>query len=250
MHRLCSVVALTRGAGQLFWPAQVRSACLPAVSPLPPSPPPPAEAHRDLVRRCLRTIIDAGYRCGAQARTSGCTWGAHAGPSAAAARRRAPPTPPAPAPPPAPSPMSFFARDYASYFKLAELLSLVDLSLVGAPGAAGRRMWRGRAGAGRAGSTAPPRGRTPCSPASPPHPPVPADHQAGCAVQPVGRLHHQPGHREAPVGGWVMPRWRCALLPPPAPGCAAGGVPERTPSSAHAATGLHPLLQAQVPGGH
>lgn len=30
--------------------------------------------------------------------------------------------------------MSFFARDYASYFKLAELLSLVDLSLV--------RRWR------------------------------------------------------------------------------------------------------------
>lgn len=28
------------------------------------------------------------------------------------------------------SPMSFFAKDYASYFKLAELLSLVDLSLV------------------------------------------------------------------------------------------------------------------------
>lgn len=26
--------------------------------------------------------------------------------------------------------MSFFAKDYASYFKLAELLSLVDLSLV------------------------------------------------------------------------------------------------------------------------
>jgi hypothetical protein len=46
------------------------------------------EEHRELVRRCLRTIINAGY-----------------------------------------SPMSFFAKDYASYFKLAELLSLVDLSL-------------------------------------------------------------------------------------------------------------------------
>ena len=62
---------------------------------LPPHPLPtpplalPAEEHRELVRRCLRTVLNAGY-----------------------------------------SPMSFFAKDYAKYFYLAELLSLVDLSLV------------------------------------------------------------------------------------------------------------------------
>jgi acyl-CoA oxidase len=52
-----------------------------------------AEQHRELVRRCLRLILTAGY-----------------------------------------SPMSFFARDYAKYFYLAELLSLVDLSLVSKEG--------------------------------------------------------------------------------------------------------------------
>ena len=61
-------------------------ACLPA-TPHPPLL--PAEEHRELVRRCLRTVLNAGY-----------------------------------------SPMSFFAKDFAKYFYLAELLSLVDLSLV------------------------------------------------------------------------------------------------------------------------
>jgi hypothetical protein len=58
--------------------------------PLPLTLPPlNAEEHRELVRRCLRTVLNAGY-----------------------------------------SPMSFFAKDFAKYFYLAELLSLVDLSLV------------------------------------------------------------------------------------------------------------------------
>ncbi|KAL4429343.1 hypothetical protein ABPG77_005117 [Micractinium sp. CCAP 211/92] len=46
------------------------------------------EEHRELVRRCLRTMLAAGY-----------------------------------------SPLSFFSRDISKYFYLAELLSLVDLSL-------------------------------------------------------------------------------------------------------------------------
>ena len=50
-----------------------------------------AEEHRELVRRCLRTILAAGY-----------------------------------------SPLSFYSKDISKYFYLAELLSLVDLSLVGA----------------------------------------------------------------------------------------------------------------------
>jgi acyl-CoA oxidase len=47
------------------------------------------EEHRELVRRCLWTMLDEGY-----------------------------------------SPLSFFTRDFKKYFYLAELLSLVDLSLV------------------------------------------------------------------------------------------------------------------------
>lgn len=103
--------------------------------------------------------------------------------------------------------MSFFAKDYASYFKLAELLSLVDLSLV-----RGRdQKWPGDAycgllcisaataadlavpgatGAATAAATATMLLLTHLARAALTTLPcrnVAADHQAGSAVQPVGR---------------------------------------------------------------
>lgn len=160
-------------------------------SPSLPSRPPacPAEEHRELVRRCLRTMLAAGY-----------------------------------------SPLSFFARDISKYFYLAELLSLVDLSLVRQAAAAAWLVPR-RAGSATCAPLGPWRahlsgkcvsarlrndcwcGGFPC----PPH----ADGEAGCAVQSLGRLHPQPGHRAAPqevrtrrgcmhAAGWVRLRLSAA----------------------------------------
>jgi hypothetical protein len=49
-----------------------------------------AEEHRELVRQCLRTLLEAGH-----------------------------------------SPLNYFQHDLKKYFYLAEVMSLVDLSLVG-----------------------------------------------------------------------------------------------------------------------
>ena len=98
------------------------------------------------------------------------------------------------------SPMSFFAKDYASYFKLAELLSLVDLSLVRVVGtwpdfqprccysvattaAAAAHCRRCSLTAQHAQC----RVFACCDSWPPCSPRTPTDHQAGSAVQPVGR---------------------------------------------------------------
>ena len=126
------------------------------------------------------------------------------------------------------SPMSFFARDHAKYFNLAELLSLVDLSLVRGLGAGGRAGGMGVGGMGDGGGVGAAQGgcqHVGCEGAADallvgralhlllgglpadaggagplPHLRAPprADREAGRAVQPVGRQRDQPGHRAPP----------------------------------------------------
>ena len=119
------------------------------------------------------------------------------------------------------SPLSFFARDQKKYFYLAELLALVDLSLVGAAGAnkrAGRACVEGGRGGlnGWAGGGAATRDSHACAScarcAAPPPaalpltcPPfthalarAPPDREDGGAVLAVGRERGEPGHRAPP----------------------------------------------------